>query len=269
MRQAIDIIISCDGEEVAIIEGDSFLSHINRHIKREGGTDYPDLESFVEKAKCGLPETLRDIPLIEFGHCTLSDVISWEVIDVPDDYEFVTCDETDLVIAKEFAAKRELWDRPFDSKPRTAWFLNDRAEQCYLGDYYSKDFAWFTCEACGRTICEQNPSNGWHVQYRVEGGYRICNKCVEEHLFEHGINEERFREEGKIHHWLFMEDDELREKGWVPQDTINIRYEDELKERILHYFNSNKKVILSMFTMAITGSEGIATIWAKDKTEGI
>lgn len=52
-------------------------------------------------------------------------------------------------------------------------------------------------DSCDREICEQNPSNGWHIQYRDYDGDRLCLRCYKDLILENGIDREKL-EDGKI-----------------------------------------------------------------------
>ena len=108
--------------------------------------------------------------------------------------ERVRCDECAEEGAIGSMDKVELYDHPFDNIPRIAYFhkkipaklKDDRYfkfhDSCKELIFERGDFNYFYCEGCGRIVCEQNPSNGWHVQYRIIGGEQFCLKCYEEKI---------------------------------------------------------------------------------------
>ena len=65
---------------------------------------------------------------------------------------------------------------PWDDEPTEHHYCSDKCQDAHL---YQDDFQYFTCEHCGRLICEQNPANGWHVQVREWENCRICLKCFQ------------------------------------------------------------------------------------------
>ena len=85
------------------------------------------------------------------------------------------------------------------------------------------DFRYFECMACYRTICEQNPRNGWKVQYRVddfEDYEQICLQCYQTELLENGVNREKI-ENGEIDGMFFNYNDPVLE-SW--EKFINCRF---------------------------------------------
>ncbi|MCW4050398.1 MAG: hypothetical protein NWE89_11760, partial [Candidatus Bathyarchaeota archaeon] len=131
----------------------------------------------------------------------------------PEKAETVTCYHCDLEVVKGKALKVELYDTPFDSAPDTVYFCSTLCYEAQIGNVYSKDFRYFTCPVCEREICEQNPANGWHVQYRVYQDEQICNKCYEQICFEQGVDRKYFKD-GTVH-GLFFNDSDLTEHGYI------------------------------------------------------
>lgn len=68
-----------------------------------------------------------------------------------------------------------LYHTPWDDEPTEHYFCS---EECQGKYFHENDFQYFTCDHCGRLICKQNPSNGWHIQVREWGNCRICLKCL-------------------------------------------------------------------------------------------
>ena len=56
------------------------------------------------------------------------------------------------------------------------------------------DFAYFTCHKCEREICEQNPKQGYHLQYRDYDGQMTCLKCYQDLIIENGVEREKLEE---------------------------------------------------------------------------
>jgi len=223
--------------------------------------DYPDINVAFNKLKlkwCALKWGY-------VGHASDMELIktrlhSWEVVK---DSEF------DMYIFKELALTPEFWSRPFDETPEENYFVNYFAADCYRGIIYSKDFAYFDCDDCGRTICQQNPSNGWMSQMHIIDGCQICNKCYEEKTLVDGINDEF---DGTNIPGQFYNYKEIEEAGWEeveghilagsghsgyrdPKDAIGI---------IQKWIDAGKKVLVNYNSMAIGGLGGYVSIYIKE-----
>ena len=181
--------------------------------------------------------------------------------------ETVQCYHCELDIVKSRARIADLYNTPFDEAPETVYFCSLLCREAQEGHVYSKDFNYFHCPGCDRYICEQNPRNGWHVQYRMLNDEQICNKCYEEYCFENGIDTEEF-EAGKIQ-GLFFNDSELREHGYITvpgfynsliqsQDTV-----DSYIKKALGLIEAGHKVINNYERLGIGGGEGYVTMWVK------
>jgi hypothetical protein len=196
---------------------------------------------------------------------------------LPKSDETAECEEFGIVCFEENMGTYEMWSRPFDNIPKDCHFSCYYAYDCYIGRIYSKDFAYFDCECCGRTICEQNPSNGWMTQFRIvnECEY-ICLKCYEEDLFKNGIDLDEVLRTETIPGMFFNTSDLTKNDFYVFNNmggvlvgsgysssqspdvffnTLRENYE-ELKDKI---------VIFEYDTMAIGGMGGYITVWTKDK----
>ncbi|MGH7771438.1 MAG: hypothetical protein ACREQA_04305 [Candidatus Binatia bacterium] len=162
----------------------------------------------------------------------------------------------------------ELYDTPWDQKPREAFFHNQECEEAYCR---SGSFDYIDCESCGGTVCEQNPANGWHVQFRdhADLGY-ICLRCYETEILTNGQPREDF-DSGRIHGGMFFSWDnhEPKDGGFdeVPgfedyfvngPETV-IRY----NRHALSLVDSGHKVVTGYERLAIGGLEGYITMFAK------
>jgi hypothetical protein len=187
------------------------------------------------------------------------------------------CEEFEIVCFKENMWTQEMWSRPFDNIPEDCHFSCYYAYDCHIGRIYSKDFAYFDCECCGRTICEQNPSNGWMTQFRIvnECEY-ICLKCYEEDLFKNGIDLDEVLRTETIP-GMFFNTDDLKREGFEVFDDMDgvmvgsgrVGYSDpnNFFSRIKNKYDElkSKIVIFEYDSMSIGGLGGYVTVWAKDK----
>jgi hypothetical protein len=225
--------------------------------------DYPDINDAFNKLKLKWCAQKWGY----YGHASDMELVktrlhSWETVE---DSEFWK-----LHIFKELAIDPEFYSRPFDESPEENHFVNWFAADCYRGIIYSKDFGYSDCEDCGRTICQQNPSNGWHSQMHIIEGYGcVCNKCYEEKTLKDGINDEfngeqipgQFYNESEIlgAGWEKVEDSILAGSGYSgykdPNCAIGI---------IKKWIDAGKKVLVNYESMAIGGLGGYISIYIKE-----
>jgi len=192
--------------------------------------------------------------------------------------ELVRCDQCDEMGIIEDMYKVELWDRPFDTKPRIAYFhikvpvkFNEKYhDSCEEFIYERGDFNYFDCPNCGRIVCEQNPSNGWMTQYREHFGDQICLKCYEEMILENGVDREHF-EEGKLEGMFFSGNNHAPlDAGYLSDErAYNVRVAGSAKAKeickiALDYIDRGGKVIIGYESMAIGGIEGYVTLFYKE-----
>ncbi len=181
--------------------------------------------------------------------------------------ETVTCRHCDAEVPKEHALKSDLYDTPWDSAPEDAWYCSPYCYDAQQGRMYSKDFNYFYCESCDRNICEQDPSNGWHVQVRYLDEEPICLKCYEAHILEHGIDRESF-ENGALQ-GMFLEVSELEDAGYEQVDGFvdrHIRGSDDATPycaKAIELIDAGYTVITDYERMAIGGLEGYVTMYAR------
>ena len=201
----------------------------------------------------------------------------------------VTCYECDRERPINVMDSYELFDTPWDSEGTLGYFCNDEFghvenmrdndEEPYdswkyylscaevLKDGSWADFRYFDCEGCNRTICEQNPRNGWHVQYRVDdecGDYeQICLKCFQDRILEYGVDRDSI-ENGNIVGMFFSHNDPLLE-GW--DKFIDYRFinssdsKDRLLNEVLENIDNGYKVVIGYETMGIGGGEGSVNVY--------
>jgi len=104
-----------------------------------------------------------------------------------------------------------VYETPWDEEETEKHFCSEECEEAYL---YTGDFSYFLCERCLREICSQNPSNGWHIQYREYDGEIICLKCYQEAILKDGVEREKL-EKGIIPGMFFSWDNrEAKEAGY-------------------------------------------------------
>ena len=187
------------------------------------------------------------------------------------------CEEFGIVCFEEDMILRDMWSRPFDSAPGETNFSCYHAYDCMIGGVYSKDFRYFTCECCNRTICEQNPSNGWHVQYRIVNECeQICLKCYEEDLFKNGVDLDEVLEKETIPGMFFNTSDLEREGFSILKGMDGVmvgsgysNYSDPKnffnKIRGMYEELKDKIVIFEYDTMAIGGMGGYVTVYCKNR----
>lgn len=184
--------------------------------------------------------------------------------------------------------KFQVWDRPFDENYREIYVCIETPKAVKSGGgslkyidsceellTYSSwaDFRYFTCIECERLICEQNPSNGYVIQFRIlEDGYsRICLKCYEEKLLRYGVSIEAL-EAGTLP-GMFLNDTDLRDAGFsLMLDDKKVAGKDSAKaicDYGIEEIKRGRVVIISYERMAIGGLEGYVSLWSKypDKEE--
>jgi hypothetical protein len=160
----------------------------------------------------------------------------------------------------------ELHGSPFDGKSRTAYYCS---EECLdrMTDTSWSDFRYFDCPCCDRMICEQNPSNGYHTQYRIYQNEQICLKCYEKIILENGVDREEF-EEGRLPGmFLSSGNEEAISAGYKEvEGFVDYRVGDgqPICDKALALIDEGCKVILAYESMAIGGLEGYVTLLAKN-----
>lgn len=144
-----------------------------------------------------------------------------------DELEIVKCEETVLPIYKHFALESELYNTPWQENPNeNEYFSCYDAIQAYKGQYYSKDYSYFTCSCCEREICQQNPANGWMTQYRFISDYEmVCLKCLQDEYLKGIYDPTQF---GKVVN-NFKEGDIKFEYGLRKQFNCNEQIEDKIE----------------------------------------
>jgi hypothetical protein len=87
----------------------------------------------------------------------------------------------------------KLYDTPWDDGKRRVWFCKDECELLYR---FSGDFEYPECDGCGMEVCTQNPSNGWHLQFRnYDLLGHVCLRCYQDQVLKNGQPRSDFEEE--------------------------------------------------------------------------
>lgn len=152
---------------------------------------------------------------------------------------------------------------PSKMKKQYRYSWRDSCEEL-LTDSSWADFRFFTCDGCGRMICEQAPENGWHSQYRIVNDCaQICLRCYEEDLLENGTPREDF-EAGKLPGMFFSSVD-LQDWELVVDDAY-IRGKDDARrvcDAAIAKIDAGYKCLVDYEHMAIGGLEGYVSLYAK------
>tara|TARA_R110002020_G_scaffold237375_1_gene449691 strand:+ start:267 stop:905 length:639 start_codon:yes stop_codon:yes gene_type:complete len=200
----------------------------------------------------------------------------------------VTCYECDRERPKDATNVYELYSTPWDDVGTTSYLCNDEFghaeverengrevfdswkyyESCVevLTDSGWSDFRYFECVGCYRTICEQNPKNGWHVQYRIndpEEYEQVCLKCYQDEILENGISRESV-ENGELS-GMFFNRGELDDWEKV-MDYIHINESktvQQVLDNILGWMDEDYKVVIDYERMGIGGLEGYISVYRK------
>jgi len=223
---------------------------------------YHELVKKWSAEKWGYYETAYRFKLVE---------VTEEQVNNPEDT--VECAEFWGVYAyKELAIKSDLYLTPFDDEPEDAYYSSNFAYDCTYGRIYSKDFAFFQCDECGRDICQQNPSNGWMGQMHIigDGDMTVCNKCYEESTLQNGINEEF---DGTTIPGQFYNYQDIEEAGWeIVHESVlagsgYTGYADPNNaiSKIQKLIDEDWLVLVNYEHMAIGGLGGYVSIYKKSK----
>ena len=224
--------------------------------------EYPDVRNAFEALK-------QKWEAAEWG-CTNNACCDMKLVEIDlKDRETVKDSEFyGLHIFKALAIDPEFYSRPFDESPDENYFVNWFSADCYAGRVYSKDFAYEVCDECNRTICFQNPSNGWHVQMHITDGGCICNKCYEENALIYGINDDF---DGESIPGQFFNYKDIEENGWEKvEDSIlagsgysGYRNPEYAISIIQKWIDAGRKVLVNYENMAIGGLGGYVSIYIK------
>ena len=264
------IRVELDGEDTFFLPLDQEVSW---WVKSDGDKDYTkvEIESPIDtEEKLDLfGEYLTWHTALEYSSVWAKCSIDW--IDIRDPDDMVICDELNLNLYKERAYEREYYNTPFSENPKDMFFSCHIAEDGYRGELYSKDFGWFDCPDCGRTICEQNPNDGWMVQYRWMDSERVCNRCYKNHTLANGME---LGEDDSIPGVFGTTNGELESYGYRINEKFYFygigsgwgeTYDDNYIEKLIDHLHKltddGTKWFIVYEDMAIGGLGGYITLW--------
>jgi len=156
---------------------------------------------------------------------------------------------------------------PWDEEGERLPFCSDDCMQEYFfGDH---DFKYFHCDKCHRLVCEQNPRNGWHTQYRdLEHDHyeRVCLECYEEIIVAEGIPKKSFEDQRLA--GMFFNTGEVPEGYKIVPGFENyfIRSEESIKRycfKAIELIDQGHKVVTGYESLGLGGGEGYVTMFAK------
>jgi hypothetical protein len=161
----------------------------------------------------------------------------------------------------------DVYESPWDVHPTEKHFCSDDCQTTYL--YSGGSFEYQDCPACGRTICQQNPGNGWMWQFKEYNNEEICLSCYEKIILANGIPGESFMNE-QIPGMFFSGDNhELFNAGYEEEPEFHgkfIRSKESIKDfcdKAIMLINSGYKVVVAYESMGIGGGEGYVSLYKK------
>ena len=189
----------------------------------------------------------------------------------------IECDECNEPVRKgsKVCTEVEVYDRPFDDDTRTLILHFDPTYENYevcserIYDTSWSSFRYFNCEGCSRIVCEQNPSNGWHSQYRIVNEcYQVCLRCYEENLLANGVDRESI-ENGELGGMFFSYGNpEPQAEGYEPLGDRFVGRDSQaeaVRIEILNLIDTGYQVVIGYESMAIGGVEGTISLHSKRK----
>lgn len=278
MLQVIKLVIGGDDEC-----GLAYLP-LEENLKKEELDSFQELKTKWESLKWGYTET-AEVSLISlytkaeieeqnrqlelFPEYPKTELVNMGELGLTNEYDFVECEETEVICFKDLAIFGNLYTRPYEKEPQDWYYMNYWALDCRRGYIYSRDYAYFDCEECNRTICQQNPSNGWFIQYReldADGCERICLKCYEKEILTNGMNKKILEE--KSLSGLFGIQGDAQEKGFkIVEGFENFKIVGDIPQAMLDKVKELDEqghiVIVELESMAIGGFEGYVTLHSK------
>lgn len=161
----------------------------------------------------------------------------------------------------------QTYSTPWRDEPdQPRYFCSERCEEVYL---FEPDFAFFACEVCYRLVCEQNPSNGWMVQYRIVNECeQICLRCYEEDMLQNGQPDSDF-DGGSIHGGMFFNygNHELDDAGY--ECLLDHKFigggldAGRFNQQARDYIEQGYQLVTAFERMAIGGLEGTVSLYGK------
>lgn len=162
---------------------------------------------------------------------------------------------------------RYAYDTPWDDRATEKYFCS---EECGDSFMYEEPYAYFWCMGCDRQVCEQNPDNGWHTQYRDYKGAMVCLSCYQDMILSDGVERDEL-ESGNIPGMFFSYGNtEAVEAGYREVAGFDDFYidsrenADRFRKKALEMMDEGKKVVIGYERMAFDGSEGYVTMMIKE-----
>ena len=195
-----------------------------------------------------------------------------QLCDCGDNYwdDWVECRECCAWVPKKCTTDIEMWDTPWEDEPTVRpicdiCLITDRLE-----DEGWADFRYFTCSECGRFICRQNPSNGWHTQVRVvDECTEVCLRCYQDLILKEGVSQQTL-EQGQLP-GMFFNEEELEGLGFeCAESWVFIQRQEQAKklaDKALALMKEDKIVVIGFESMAIGGLEGYVSLYWKQREE--
>ena len=257
---AIKLEIGCNWTDFETIYLPAAENLLNDDITADDNNIYDaflDLKNKWESEKWGFEGIVSDMELVDIS----------EVYPDINPANTTDCNEFDILIYSQLAINSDLYRTPWDSSPDGQQFCSLFAYDCMKGDIYSKDFAYSYCDSCGRTVCNQNPANGWHSQIHIFDGYVECNKCYEERTLSEGINEDFT---GDSIPGQFYNTSDIEAENWVKHSDhqVGSGYTTTVSPQpvidlIQQLIDQDNKVLVNIESMAIGGLGGYISIYTK------
>lgn len=165
-----------------------------------------------------------------------------------------------------------LYDTPWDKEGREVFFHSDECQEGYMR---SGSFDYTECEGCGRYVCEQNPANGWHYQFRrhEDLGF-VCLQCYETEVLENGQPRSDFEGSGIKGGMFFSKwNTEPIDAGFEEVEEFKYYFVRDKREarryndHALSLIDAGNKVLTGYEALAYGASEGYITMLAKTASE--
>jgi hypothetical protein len=160
------------------------------------------------------------------------------------------------------------YDMPSSPEPTIRRYCSD---ECRETDLHTGDFQFFECLDCQRLICEQNPRNGWHIQYRLANGEKVCLRCYEAMIVKGGMPLAGL-ESGKVEGMFFSGDNrELLAAGYTLEEgyynffICSKERADQYCRHAIALILAGHQVVNAYESMGIGGSEGYVSMYFKKK----
>lgn len=176
-------------------------------------------------------------------------------------------DELGILGFKELMVEFETYDTPYSEEPEIRYYISYDGIDGLMGRIYSRDFAYFECEKCGRVICEQNPNNGYHVQFKwiedLDG--KVCNSCYEKQLLDIGSSRKKL--ENYELDGLFLDNEDLYEFEELKNipSFVNSENLKHVCELILETVKPEEVFLIQYNALGLGGGEGYITVYKKKK----